>query len=386
MQTAYARMVYERQVREQRRGTAEGNRQTSTLKTILKDACRRLIAFLFTQVGVCGLVVAYNILGAFAFRVIEGEMGDPRPEESASELREHMVHRLWNVTLRLNVLEETQWREEVVGALQEYQEFVVPLVKTKGYRGVYPKETWSFSAALMYSLSVYTTIGYGNLAPRTELGKIATILYAIVGMPLMLLYMSNVGEILANIFKFIYFRACRCDIGSLGYYRTASGTIRPVTASQNLRVNGQAGSSVKGQTGDSSPRRTIPITWCLLVIAIYVGVGGLIFAQWERWSVLDACYFSYISLSTIGFGDLVPGKTVEGENDDQEVESQQIICTVYLLVGSALVAMCFNLMQEETIENLKAFWRNLGCLRKKKTRKISVEDNLQRPSRYDADG
>ena len=29
----------------------------------------------------------------------------------------------------------------------------------------------------------------------------------------------------------------------------------------------------------------------------------------------------------------------------------------------ALVAMCFNLMQEEAIENLKAFWRSLGCLR-----------------------
>ncbi|XP_064087713.1 TWiK family of potassium channels protein 7-like isoform X1 [Macrobrachium nipponense] len=386
MQTAYARMVYERQAREQRRGAAEGHRQTSTFKTILKDACRRLIAFLFTQVGVCGLVVAYNILGAFAFRVIEGEMGDPRPEETAKELREQMVHRLWNVTLRLNVLEETQWREEVVVALQEYQEFVVPLIKTKGYRGVYPKETWSFSAALMYSLSVYTTIGYGNLAPRTELGKITTILYAIVGMPLMLLYMSNVGEILANIFKFIYFRACRCDIGSLGYYRTASGTIRPVTVSQNVRMNGQAGGASKGQSDESSPRRTIPITWCLLVIAIYVGIGGLIFAQWERWSVLDACYFSYISLSTIGFGDLVPGKTVEGENDDQEVESQQIICTVYLLVGSALVAMCFNLMQEETIENLKAFWRNLGCLRKKKTRKISVQDGHERTARYDGDG
>lgn len=51
--------------------------------------------------------------------------------------------------------------------------------------------------------------GYGNLTPRTEWGKVATILYAIVGMPLMLLYMSNVGEILAHIFKFIYFRACR---------------------------------------------------------------------------------------------------------------------------------------------------------------------------------
>ncbi|XP_037799785.1 potassium channel subfamily K member 18-like [Penaeus monodon] len=373
MQTAYARMVYDRhQQRLHRRDGGEVTRAT-TIKHWLKDACRKLIAFMFTQVGVCGLVVAYNIVGAFAFRAIEGDHGDGTPEELARDLRETLVGRLWNVTLRLNVLEEDQWRKEVVGALEEYQGSVVPLVKTKGYRGVHPTEAWSFSASLMYSLSVYTTIGYGNMTPRTEWGKITTILYAIIGMPLMLLYMSNVGEILAKAFKFLYFRACRCDIGSLGYYRSASGTIRPVTASP------PRGNSVKTSSGEKPRPRTIPITWCLLVIAVYVFCGGLVFSQWERWSLLDACYFSYISLSTIGFGDLVPGRTVAGQDDAKLVESQQIICTVYLLVGSALVAMCFNLMQEETIENLKSFWRNLGCLRRQEVEDPDVElrDHIQ---------
>ncbi|KAK8748473.1 hypothetical protein OTU49_016166, partial [Cherax quadricarinatus] len=227
MQTALARLMYDRHQQAQRRGTHRP--ATSTLKHFLKDLCRRLIAFLFTQVGVCGLVVAYNIVGAFAFRAIEGELGDARPEEEAFILQESTVARLWNITLQLNILEEAKWRSEVVGALREYQNTLVPLVKNKGYRGVHPRQAWSFSAALMYSLSVYTTIGYGNLTPRTEWGKIATLMYAIIGMPLMLLYMSNVGEILAHLFKFMYFRACRCDIGSLGYYRSDSGTLRPIS-------------------------------------------------------------------------------------------------------------------------------------------------------------
>ncbi|KAK4302438.1 hypothetical protein Pmani_025477 [Petrolisthes manimaculis] len=192
-------------------------------------------------------------------------------------------------------------------------------------------------------------------------------------MPLMLLYMSNVGEVLAQVFKFLYFKACRCDKG-LGYYRTASGDIRPITM-QTPSNNTQA-TTLKsgGGGGGGSERRTVPITYCLLVIAVYVFCGGIIFSQWERWSLLDACYFSYISLSTIGFGDLVPGRTVAGSDENSEVESQQIICTVYLLVGSALVAMCFNLMQEETIENLKAFWRNIGCLRKENKSKEEEDD------------
>lgn len=120
------------------------------------------------QVGVCGLVVAYNILGAFIFRAVEGKFGDPSPEEAASHLRDEMVGRLWNVTVKLNVLEEGQWRQEVVRALEDFQKSVVPLVKTRGYRGVVPLEAWSFSAALMYSLSVYTTIGQSSSLLHTS--------------------------------------------------------------------------------------------------------------------------------------------------------------------------------------------------------------------------
>lgn len=52
--------------------------------------------------------------------------------------------------------------------------------------------------------------GYGNVTPRTLLGKLATILYAIVGMPLFLLYLSNIGDILAKSFKWIYAKCCLC--------------------------------------------------------------------------------------------------------------------------------------------------------------------------------
>ena len=51
--------------------------------------------------------------------------------------------------------------------------------------------------------------GYGYLTPHTTWGKICTIVYAIVGIPLMLLYMSNVGAVLANCFKFVYFKMLR---------------------------------------------------------------------------------------------------------------------------------------------------------------------------------
>lgn len=54
--------------------------------------------------------------------------------------------------------------------------------------------------------------GYGNITPRTALGKSITIFYAIIGMPLFLLYLSNIGDIMAKSFKWIYAKVCLCRI------------------------------------------------------------------------------------------------------------------------------------------------------------------------------
>jgi hypothetical protein len=55
------------------------------------------------------------------------------------------------------------------------------------------------------------TPGYGNLTPKTPLGKIATMLYALLGIPVMCLYMANIGGILASSFKYLYSKLCRCE-------------------------------------------------------------------------------------------------------------------------------------------------------------------------------
>ena len=82
----------------------------------------------------------------------------------------------------------------------------------RGYVGNLPGErVWTLSSALMFSLTVFTTIGYGNLTPRTVLGKAMTILYALFGIPLMFIYMANIGTVLASSFKFLYSKVCRCE-------------------------------------------------------------------------------------------------------------------------------------------------------------------------------
>lgn len=62
--------------------------------------------------------------------------------------------------------------------------------------------------------------GYGNVFPHTTWGKLATIIYAIFGMPLFLLYLSNIGDLLAKSFKWLYAKFCLCKICRLRKRRT----------------------------------------------------------------------------------------------------------------------------------------------------------------------
>lgn len=54
---------------------------------------------------------------------------------------------------------------------------------------------------------------------------------------------------------------------------------------------------------------TIPISVTCMVLIAYILIGAGIFGLYEKdWTLTDGCYFSFVTISTIGFGDLVPGK------------------------------------------------------------------------------
>lgn len=52
---------------------------------------------------------------------------------------------------------------------------------------------------------------------------------------------------------------------------------------------------------------SVPVTVTLGVIGIYVFLGALLFSVWEKWDWLKSAYYCFITIATIGFGDVVPG-------------------------------------------------------------------------------
>ena len=89
-------------------------------------------------------------------------------------------------------------------------------------------------------------------------------------------------------------------------------------------------------------------SYCL--IAFYLSFSGaVIFCNWEGWTFAEGFYFSFITLSTIGFGDFVPGDATLGANSEDGTAQLSMAC-LYVVVGLALVSMAINLMQD-TIRN-----------------------------------
>ncbi len=60
----------------------------------------------------------------------------------------------------------------------------------------------------------------------------------------------------------------------------------------------ESGSSLGDEPVDRSI--IVPSTACLWVFIFYLAGGTIMFAEWERWSYLDACYFCVTSLCKIG--------------------------------------------------------------------------------------
>ena len=313
----------------------------------MKDCCRKLVAFMFTQVGVGGLIVCYAICGAFAFQAIEQKY-ENEGIKTVQKLRSDIADQLWNATEDYNMLNTTAWIIRVNESLVLFQANFTELVRNK-YDPRTPQEIWTVPTALMFCLSIFSMIGYGNTLPKTTYGKIMTMIYATFGIPLYILYFMNMGKVLAATFKWLYtwFHDCSRDAD-----KEANGSEEGSTL--------QLPKSVKKKV-------IVPSTACLWVISFYIAGGTIMFAEWEKWEYYDSVYFVVISLCKIGFGDKVPGAGAQAS--EMGNQSKLVINFVFILFGMGLVAMCYKLMREEVQEKYREI---------KEDTKLCIEDISQK--------
>jgi len=90
------------------------------------------------------------------------------------------------------------------------------------------------------------------------------------------------------------------------------------------------------------------VIFSLILGTLFLLGGVFYYSHVEGWSYVDAFYFSTMSLTTVGYGDLVP--TTDGSKIFTSIYSIFGIGVMLYLLGSVVSTFLFN--QEKYIENL----------------------------------
>ncbi|XP_072292823.1 potassium channel subfamily K member 1b [Eucyclogobius newberryi] len=185
---------------------------------------------------------------------------------------------------------------------------------------------WDFTSALFFASTVLSTTGYGHTAPLSDGGKAFCILYSVIGIPFTLLFLTAVVQ------RIMVFSTRR----PIAYFHTNWGFSKPLVAIVHATV------------------------LAVLAVSCFFLVPAAIFsALEENWNFLESFYFCFISLSTIGLGDYVPGEAV----NQKFREIYKVGITVYLLLG--LIVMLVVLETFCELQQLKQL-RKMFYLKKEK--------------------
>uniref|UniRef100_A0A2A4J5D2 Protein kinase domain-containing protein n=1 Tax=Heliothis virescens TaxID=7102 RepID=A0A2A4J5D2_HELVI len=181
------------------------------------------------------------------------------------------------------------------------------------------EEKWSILQAVFFSSTVLTTIGYGNIVPETFWGRLFCIAYALIGIPLTLTVIADLGRVFATLVSII----------------AKQLPAMPKCCSRVSEANpaGQRSLYAFGAVG---------------FLFLYLSAGAGLFKMWEDdWTFYDGFYFCFITMTTIGFGDIVPKRP-----------KYMLICTVYILIGLALTSTIIELVRRQYARS----WQQLRAL------------------------
>ncbi|RWS12312.1 open rectifier potassium channel protein 1-like protein [Dinothrombium tinctorium] len=170
------------------------------------------------------------------------------------------------------------------------------------------KVRWDFYNSVFFAITVVTTIGYGHLSPSTSLGRLFCIVYALFGIPMTGILLGAIGD-----------RFSRCFLDKVHKVRKRN---------DKRRTN-----------------KLIVLKHALLYFVpwfiVFLILPAFIFNLTENWSFLEGFYYSFVTLSTIGFGDYVAGQF-----DKDWARYYRIVVVLWIIFGLAYLSMILNFISQ----------------------------------------
>uniref|UniRef100_A0A8C3PEE1 2P domain potassium channel Talk-1 n=1 Tax=Chrysemys picta bellii TaxID=8478 RepID=A0A8C3PEE1_CHRPI len=247
----------------------------------------------------------YLLLGAMVFQLLEKQA----EAQSRDQFQLEKLKFLKNYTCL-----DKQALEQFVQVILEAWE-----------KGVNPEgnstnpSNWDFSNSFFFAGTVVTTIGYGNLAPSTVAGQVFCVFYALFGVPLNLAFLNQLGK------------GLNAHLITLERWVHKPGRARVV---QTLAL-------------------ALFLTAGTLLFLVF---PPMIFSYVEGWSYGEGFYFTFITLSTIGFGDYVVGT----DPNKHYISMYRSLAAIWIVFGLAWLALVFNLGADLMEKFLQLKWHKPG--------------------------
>ncbi|XP_051273598.1 potassium channel subfamily K member 1 [Dicentrarchus labrax] len=286
--------------------------------------------------------ILYLIIGAGIFSAIELPYEHELRQELTAARRDFLSNNTCVSDARL---------EELLARALEASNYGVSVL------GNDTSHNWDFVSSLFFTSTVLTTTGYGHTVPLSDEGKAFCIFYSLFGIPVTLFFLSVVVQ---RIMVLVSRRP-------VSYFHRRWAMSKSKLAAIHATCLG------------------IIMTLLLLIIPAWI------FTSLEKdWGFLESLYFCFISLTTIGLGDYVPGEThSKGYNPNPQL--YRLAITVYLLLGLVCVLVvletCCELPQMRRLRQ-RFYQENVRELDSETTNIIDrdhMTDQLTEPSDHVAD-
>ncbi|XP_049420119.1 potassium channel subfamily K member 1-like [Epinephelus fuscoguttatus] len=305
------------------------------VRSCASDWCARFVERHRSGLNFALLVVGYIfylIIGAGIFSAIEL----PYEQELRQELKAARQDFLSNNTC----VSDARLEELLIRALEANNYGVSVL-------GNDTDRNWDFVSSLFFTSTVLTTTGYGHSVPLSDEGKAFCIFYSLFGIPVTLFFLTVVVQRIMVVV-----------------------TRRPVAYFHR-----------RWAMSKSKLATIHAICLTLIMTLFFLIIPAWIFVSLEKeWDFLESLYFCFISLTTIGLGDYVPGET-RSKEENPHPHLYRLAITVYLLLGLVFVLVvletCCELPQMKRLR--QRFYREKVRELDSETANIIDRDQLSNP-------
>ncbi|KAI6241587.1 TWiK family of potassium channels protein 7 [Aphelenchoides fujianensis] len=172
---------------------------------------KKYARIILPHIGLIFISVVYIVGGACVFYFVESPNEHRIRAQGLEKISDQleMLHVLWEV-VNDPEMSKLEIEDIAVGYIDNTTRILFEAFDTHYISASHlvnastVENSWTMTTAIFFTTTLLTTIGYGNQAPVTTHGRLICIVYALFGVPLILITVADIGKFLSENIIWLY--------------------------------------------------------------------------------------------------------------------------------------------------------------------------------------